>query len=65
MMNDLEALEAAIDDETCAVMMELVRKRVHLLDAEYVQAVRKLCDEKGFCSFTDPDRYSRLVNSCL
>ena len=47
MMNDLEALEAAIDDETCAVMMELVQGEsgVHLLDAEYVQAVRKLCDE--------------------
>jgi acetylornithine aminotransferase/acetylornithine/N-succinyldiaminopimelate aminotransferase len=55
MMNDLEALEAAIDDETCAVMMELVQGEsgVHLLDAEYVQAVRKLCDEKGLLLIFD------------
>ena len=45
---DIEALKAAIDDETCAVMMELVQGEggVLMMDAGYVKAVRKLCDEK-------------------
>lgn len=54
-INDLGALKAAIGDETCAVMMELIQGEsgVHPLDAEYVQAVRKLCDEKGLLLIID------------
>ena len=54
-INDLEALKAAIDGNTCAVMMELVQGEsgVHLLDADYVHAVRKLCDEKGLLLIID------------
>jgi len=54
-LNDMEALEAAIGDETCAVMLELVQGEsgVHPLDAGYVKAVRKLCDEKGLLMIVD------------
>ena len=54
-INDIEALKAGIDDKTCAVMMELVQGEsgVHPLDAEYVRAVRSLCDEKGLLLIID------------
>lgn len=43
--NDLAALEAALDDTVCAVMMELVQGEggVVALDATYVKAVGELC----------------------
>ncbi len=46
--NDINALSSAVDDETVAVMMELVQGEggVNVADKEYVRAVRKLCDEK-------------------
>jgi acetylornithine/N-succinyldiaminopimelate aminotransferase len=46
--NDFEALEKAVDEETIAVMFEPVQGEggVNVADKEYVQAVRKLCDEK-------------------
>ena len=45
---DIEALRELVDRHTCAVMMELIQGEggVMALDPEYVQAVRKLCDEK-------------------
>ena len=45
--NDLSALEAAIDDKTCAVMMECIQGEAGVmpLGADYVKAARKLCDE--------------------
>ncbi|HOQ07702.1 MAG TPA: acetylornithine transaminase [Clostridiales bacterium] len=54
-INDIEALKAAIDDTTCAVMMELVQGEsgVHPLDRDYVQAVRRLCEEKGLLLIID------------
>lgn len=53
--NDIGALEKAIDDTTCAVMLELVQGEsgVHPMDKEYVQAVRRLCDEKGLLLMID------------
>lgn len=54
-LNDLEALKAAVGDDTCAVMMEPVQGEsgVNPADAQYVKAVRKLCDEKGLLLIFD------------
>lgn len=46
--NNFEALEAAVTDKTCAIMIELIQGEggVYPMDKEYVQKIRKLCDEK-------------------
>lgn len=48
-INDLEALRNAINDSTCAIMIEPIQGEsgVNLTTLEYLQGVRKLCDEKG------------------
>lgn len=50
---DLEAMEKAIDDKTCAVLLEVVQGEggVIPLPKEYVQGVEALCRAKGvlFC----------------
>ena len=52
---DFAALEKAADADTCAVMLELVQGEggVVALDPEYVQSVRKLCDEKDLVLIVD------------
>ena len=53
--NSMESLEAAAGDDVCAVMMELVQGEggVLPLDVEYVQAVKKLCEEKDWLLLAD------------
>ena len=53
--NDLSSLEAAAGDDVCAVMMELVQGEggVLPLDYDYVQAVKKLCEEKDWLLLAD------------
>ncbi len=53
--NDLEALEAAITDQTMAVMLEVVQGEggVYPATQEYYQGARKLCDEKGILFIDD------------
>ena len=53
--NSLESLEAAAGDDVCAVMVELVQGEggVLPLDKEYVQAVKKLCEEKDWLLLAD------------
>ncbi|MBZ0297155.1 MAG: aspartate aminotransferase family protein [Anaerolineae bacterium] len=53
--NDLEAAEQAITDETAAVVVEAVQGEggVYPADAEYLQALRRLCDESGALLVTD------------
>ena len=53
--NDLDSLEAAAGDDVCAVMMELVQGEggVLPLDYEYVQAVKKLCEERDWLLLAD------------
>ena len=53
--NDLASLEAAAGDDVCAVMMELVQGEggVLPLDKEYVQAVKKLCEERDWLLLID------------
>ena len=47
--NDLDALRAAVDEDTAAVMLEPIQGEggVTPADAEYLRAVRALCDETG------------------
>ena len=47
--NDAEALRARIGPATCAVMLEPIQGEggVRCPDAEYLQTVRKICDEAG------------------
>ena len=53
--NDLASLEAAAGDDVCAVMVELVQGEggVLPLDYEYVQALKKLCEERDWLLLTD------------
>ena len=52
---DIDALTEMVDRHTCAVMMELIQGEggVMALDPDYVQAVRKLCDEKDLVLIVD------------
>ena len=53
--NDLDALKAAIDDETAAILLEPMQGEggVTPARAEYLKAVRALCDEKGILLILD------------
>jgi acetylornithine/N-succinyldiaminopimelate aminotransferase len=46
--NDIDALSAAVDDKTCAVMLEVVQGEGGVWPAslDYLRAVRKLCDDR-------------------
>lgn len=54
-INDMDALLAAVGENTAAVMLELVQGEsgVHPADVEYVQAVRALCDERDILLIVD------------
>jgi acetylornithine/N-succinyldiaminopimelate aminotransferase len=47
--NDIAALESAIDDRTAAFIVEPVQGEsgVHVADAAFLAAARRLCDERG------------------
>ncbi len=47
--NDLDAADAAITEETAAVVVEVVQGEggVYVADADYLQGLRRLCDERG------------------
>ena len=53
--NDLDALKAAIDDETAAILLEPMQGEGGVTPgkAEYLKAVRKLCDETGILLIFD------------
>ncbi|RKN74147.1 aspartate aminotransferase family protein [Paenibacillus ginsengarvi] len=54
-LNDAESLLAAVDERTCAIMLEPVQGEggVHAADAGYLHTVRKLCDERGLMLIFD------------
>ncbi|MDX8395513.1 MAG: acetylornithine transaminase [Mariprofundaceae bacterium] len=54
-LNDIDALIAAIDDQTAAVLLEPLQGEggVNIANADYLQAVRKLCDEQGLLLMLD------------
>ena len=47
--NDIEAVEEAVDPDTCAVMLELIQGESGIIPAsmEYVQAVSRCCEKNG------------------
>ena len=53
--NDLAALKAAIDEETAAIMLEPMQGEGGVTpgNAEYLKAVRQLCDENGMLLIFD------------
>ncbi len=53
--NDIEAMRAAVSDKTAAIMLECIQGEsgVHPHTAEYLQAVRRLCDEQGLLLICD------------
>ncbi|MFP3980454.1 MAG: acetylornithine transaminase [Desulfobacterales bacterium] len=53
--NDMEKLEAAVTDKTCAVLVEPVQGEGGVLcaDSGYLEEVRRLCDEKGILLIFD------------
>ncbi len=53
--NDIMALESAFTDEVAAVMVEPIQGEggINVATAEYLQAIRRLCDEKGAVMILD------------
>ena len=47
--NDIEAMTAALNDKTCAVMLEVIQGEsgVWPANSEYLREIRRLCDERG------------------
>jgi len=54
-LNDLQALKAVVNDATAAVLLEPLQGEggVNLADPEYLQGVRRLCDEHGILLMLD------------
>ena len=54
-LNDVGQLKAAVDDETCAVMLEPIQGEggINISTPEYMQAVRQLCDDRGMAMILD------------
>jgi acetylornithine/N-succinyldiaminopimelate aminotransferase len=53
--NDTEALRAAVDDTTVAIMLELVQGEggINIATPEYVAAVKQICSEKDILLIVD------------
>jgi acetylornithine/LysW-gamma-L-lysine aminotransferase len=53
--NKIEALEEAVNEETAAVILEVVQGEggVYPATAEYIQAARRICDERGALLIVD------------
>ncbi len=53
--NDVDALRSAIDEKTCAVMLEPIQGEggVHVATRQYLQKARELCDENGLLLILD------------
>jgi predicted acetylornithine/succinylornithine family transaminase len=53
--NDLEAIRSAVNDKTVAIMLELIQGEggIHIALQEYIQAIRRLCDERKILMVID------------
>ncbi len=53
--NDFAAVEAAVTDKTAAIMIELIQGEsgVHPMDREYVEKLRRLCDDNDILLMFD------------
>jgi len=54
-LNDIEAVQRLADEETCAVLLEVVQGEggINLADPEYLRALRDLCDQRGMLLIID------------
>lgn len=54
-LNDIAMLEAAVDERTCAVLLEPIQGEggVYLCTAEYLAAARRICDERDVLLILD------------
>ncbi|MBC2710027.1 MAG: acetylornithine transaminase [Desulfosarcina sp.] len=53
--NDIDALKSAIDDHTCAVILEPIQGEggIRCPDPDFLQQVRQLCDQRGVLMILD------------
>ena len=53
--NNIEALDQAVNEDTAAVILEVIQGEggVYLASAEYLQAARRICDERGALLIVD------------
>jgi predicted acetylornithine/succinylornithine family transaminase len=53
--NDLDAVKALVDDQTCAIMIEPVQGEggINIPDADFLAGLRTLCDEHGLLLIFD------------
>jgi len=53
--NDIESVKAAVNERTCAVMLELVQAEGGVIPADptFVKQLRQLCDERGLLLIFD------------
>ena len=53
--NDLDAVRSEVDDETCAVLLELIQGEggVNIATPAFVTGLRELCDENGLLLIVD------------
>ncbi len=53
--NDLESVKALLSDKTCAIILESVQGEggIYPAEAEFLDGVRRLCDEKGILLIFD------------
>jgi len=54
-LNDLAAVERLVDEETCAILVEPIQGEggVNLCDADWLRALRDLCDQRGMLLIFD------------
>ncbi len=55
LFNDLDTLKSAIDDKTCAIMMEIIQGEggINVADNKFVKGVRKLCNQNKILLIID------------
>ena len=53
--NDIEAIRNAVDEDTCAVMLEPVQGEggIYVAEEQYLRELRQLCDEEGILLVLD------------
>jgi len=68
-LNDLESLEAELDETVCAVMLEPIQGEggVYPCEPDYLAGVRELCDERGILLVLDEVQtgFWRTGRSCF
>ena len=52
-MNDLESVRKLVSEKTCAILLETLQGEggIHPADAEFLEGIRKICDEKDYRMF--------------